>query len=595
MQTQRVLSITFHVGLLILVVGMLRVGSSVQAQASDPNRCVEILEYGMGYRRFIDTQTSQGYTVLQEMNFQALYVSPDGSTTARLDASPNAYRLLLFSEDAVPQTIHFDSLNDWTLIPVHDRLIWSPDSSSFAYFWPTSTGQGTVSLYSVDNASEQSIAFTTPNPDTLRMIGWSHDGRYFALSDSVDTYITRYTFLTALPLAFHTQRLPLGQYSAGVWSPTRSEFATLKAVDDQHVELRITPMDGEPTVTQFAASPQSALTWSATGNELVVTSALQPWTYQLFQRNDMSMRGNSRGSTTALWSADGTRLYWLGLPDGNASYSLEMLEVATDTTETLIRGIRAEDSAYIWATAMLNGHFTTRTTAAPPQSDTLIVPHRATDGFNFSIVDTDIGSVQNILTGLASLDPIGNLNFSFAPDGMRFYVLTSTAEPNTITLINLDTLTTASYTATDAESINSVRWSDPYHIAFAAHAGQRTRITSLDVRTMTSVVWGETNSSEWSLSFSPTDPALAAFQTRIDFQQGSLLLKRENEETVFLLSEYAPYRPVWSADGTRLAFDDYSSGQREIVVANNVGDILTRTPILQDGEYGIIGFTDCSL
>ncbi len=595
MQTQRVLSITFHVGLLILVVGMLIVGSSVQAQASDPNRCVEILEYGMGYRRFIDTQTSQPYIVLQEMDFQALYVSPDGSTTARLDASPNAYRLLLFSEDAVPQTIHFDSLNDWTLIPVHDRLIWSPDSSSFAYFWPTSTGQGTVSLYSVDNASEQSIAFTTPNPDTLRMIGWSHDGRYFALSDSVDTYITRYTFLTALPLAFHTQRLPLGQYSAGVWSPTRSEFATLKAVDDQHVELRITPMDGEPTVTQFAASPQSSLAWSATGDELLVTSALQPWTYQLFQRNDMSMLGNFRGSTTALWSADGTRLYWLALTDPDAGYSLESLDMATGTTETILQGIRAEDSAYIWANALLNGNLATRTTAAPTQADTLIVPHRMADGFNLSVVDLNTGRVRNILTGLAILDTIGNLNFSFAPEGIRLYVLIYTVEPNTITLINLDTLTTTLYTATDAELINSVRWSDPYHLTFAAHDAETTRIMSLDVRTITAIVWGETTSSEWSLRFSPTDPALAAFQTRIDFQQGSLLLQRENEETAILLSEHAPYRPVWSADGTRLAFDDYSSGQREIVVANNVGEILTRTPILPDGEYGIIGFTDCSL
>ncbi len=595
MQAHQIFPRTFRAGVLVIAIWLLALSSRAQAQASDPNRCIEIAQYGFGSRYLVDTQTAQSYQVSREIAWQTHYTSPDGAAVARMDTPPGTYQLVLLRGDAAPHTIHNDSLSTPNFVPIADRLIWSPDSSSFAYFWPTSTGQGTVSLYSVGNASEQSIAFTTPNPDTLRMIGWSHDGRYFALSDSVDTYITRYTFLTALPLAFHTQRLPLDRYSAGVWSPTRSEFATLKAVDDQHIELRITPMDGEPTVTQFDASPQSTVTWSATGDELVVMSALQPWSYQLFQRTDMSMLANFSGSTTGLWSADGTRLYWQARTDPDAGYSLESLDVVTRTTETILQGIRAEDSAYIWANALLNGNMATRTTAAPTQADTLIVPHRTADRFNLSVVDLNTGHVRDILTGLASLGTIGNLNFSFAPDETRFYVLPSTTEPNTITLINLNSLITTSYTATDAELIDSMRWSDPYHLAFAAHAGQTIRITSMDVRTMMPVVWGETTSSEWSLRFSPIDPTLAALQTHIDFQQGTLLLQRENEETPLLLSEHAPSRPVWSADGTRLAFDDYSSGQREIVVANHVGEILTRTPVLPDGEYGIIGFTDCSL
>ena len=191
MQAHQIFPRTFRAGVLVIAIWLLALSSRAQAQASDPNRCIEIAQYGFGSRYLVDTQTAQSYRVSRDLELQTHYTSPDGAAVARMNTTPGTYRLVLLRGDAAPQTIRNDSLSNPNFIPIADRLIWSADSRSFVYFWQTSAGAGYISLYSLDDETEQTLAFITQNVFSARLIGWSRDGRYFALTDEVDNAHTK--------------------------------------------------------------------------------------------------------------------------------------------------------------------------------------------------------------------------------------------------------------------------------------------------------------------------------------------------------------------------------------------------------------------
>ncbi|MEM6527213.1 MAG: hypothetical protein AAF653_02905 [Chloroflexota bacterium] len=278
-----------------------------------------------------------------------------------------------------------------SLDSIPSQLSWSPDGETLA-FYPNPNARS-ITLYTPNTNTSQSIAFEDIQPDIARPIVWSPDGRQIAfasysLATAQDGYALAIEQSTACIYDLETRQYMCidadwGAVSRYVWSPDGEHFAisirdvvyvltapdyalprqigtgtalvwtpdghTLMSYSERDERIGTLPLDGEPVYTSLLLGNDPL--WAPDSYAVVFTAlastrtSFDIWMYTIATGHTTPIAGTSTYEGQPAWSTDSRWIAYVATLNGRDDIILYNVE---NDVRYRLRGSRSRDWNPVW-------------------------------------------------------------------------------------------------------------------------------------------------------------------------------------------------------------------------------------------------------
>ena len=607
-------------GLLIGALSVLLASASVILSRRDADDvCLSLSDYGgIARQYYIDTAYGRVHELPRPTGFSNFgAISSDERYSSYFNVRADQTMDLLLAEypgddQPVTTTVIRSNIRSETPTDSANHVLWSPDNRAFAYLWRDLDGQLYLSVYNRAEQREQTIPYTLRGDTSffngVQITGWSGDSRAFALQERTGGALY-FRFYTTDPLALMETELDELPLYFGSWSPVGAQFAAADLgtaesstlyLHDWNAPLRALPLDIPRRNVQ-------GVYWSPDGRYFTLISYMSDcvgaacdlyWRFDLYGRDGTLIAGNLSGLHTVpadqtdrivmgMWQ-DEHRWLWAEQPTANARVDLVTLDVISGARTTLVSNLLDNHVADMFYFSPQRWLYVLPNSTSPPnipENDWLLVPWQNGDEVHVDLLNVATGELTPIVSHAEAV--LGTTDFSGTGfwdwSGQRAIIIWSRGQPperqTYLSVLNL--ADNSVHTTTDAAThIHSVSWISDTLIGFVRQTENAYALDMLDTGTGAQHhLLDLTNSSrQWSGTLRPSGDQLAINIQGSNPTGSTYLIPLDGSEQS-VLSDRTTSSMLWSPDGSRLVFIEYTRTYPRVVIAAPDGTRLGVIPV----------------
>lgn len=517
-----------------------------------------------------------------------------------------------------------------------NHMQWSPDSSQISLAWADAKQLMHLTLANADGSNVHTISLP-PNltDEDIFVQGWSPDNRYFMISerDVMDgSYFSIWSAADLTPVNLGTLK-----FRKLAWSPDGKHLAGLRIQGRQPVELAIlSPETGTEQVIRLPIDQViETLTWSPDSKSVALHSykracnyygqCQEYWRFDIFsvegkalypavigmpwQSTTYSQSTLNPYTATGLWSGDGRSWVFLRERD-DPSKVLDLVALRLDTgaIETIASNI-ARDLAgemFFISSAQRFQRPVYQNDLLTPEGSRLIVPTWEGGKLNVDLIDlngeTKIRLVQGATSILRPYESYTSTSMFWRRDLLIVLSTNGYGSRQTVNLTwaNSDGTNLHTFSGT-MRNIRLSRWySDSTVLTFLAEYENSNQLEMLNLNTgeYRVLLKNLPDVSSW-VTLRAANPDIMALQLNGYYGSGALArgLYLVKPDSIEKLNDNAYSWPIWSSDGSRLAYlrsDAIDPDQVYLDVVDVDGKLIQSMPLKKNQrDIYLNGWTPC--
>ncbi len=598
---------------------LLAAASVIIARRDADDVCLNLSDYsGITRLYYIDTAYGRVHELPVSNSFSNLGASSaDGRYSAYFHVRADQTMDLLMAEypddnQPVITTVIRSGLRAETPLDSINHVLWSPDGSRFAYLWRDLAGQLALSVYNLADQTDQTIPYTlrgnTSFFNGVQITGWSGDSRAFAVQERTGGALY-FRFYTTEPLVLIATELDDVPLYFGSWSPIGAQFAAADLGTAESSTLYLHDLNAPPVAIPLDIPRRNVqgVYWSPDGRYFTLISYISEcvgaacdlyWRFDVYARDGTLIAGNLSGLHTVpadqgdrivmgMWQDD-HRWLWAEQPTADARIDLVALDVRSGNRTTVVSNLidnYVADMFYFSPQRWLYVLPNSQSPPSIPQNDWLIVPWQDADAVRVDLFNVATGELTPIISQAAAV--LGTTEFSGTGfwdwSGQRALVVWSRGQPpdqqTYLTALNL--ADGSIHTTTEAAThIQLVSWISDTLIGFVRQTENAYALDMLDIGTGAQQhLLDLTNSSrQWTGTLRPSGDQLAVNIQGSNPTGSTYLIPLDGSESA-VLSDRTTSSMLWSPDGSRIVFIEYTRTTPRVVIAAPDGTRLSVIPV----------------